>query len=81
MATPFPGMDPYLEHPDLWPDVHHGLIESLRDALAQRLRPKYRIAIEKRTYLAEGYGGPLDYQSSVKLDASKFGSRLEAFLN
>ncbi len=22
MPTPFPGMDPYLEHPDLWRDVH-----------------------------------------------------------
>jgi len=27
-------MDPYLEHPGLWPDVNHGLIEALRDALA-----------------------------------------------
>ena len=40
MPTPFPGMDPYLEHPDLWPDVHHGLIAALRDFLAPRLRPK-----------------------------------------
>lgn len=22
MNTPFPGMDPYLEHPTLWADVH-----------------------------------------------------------
>jgi hypothetical protein len=49
-------MDPYLEHPDLWPDVHHGLIEALRDFLVPRLRPKYRVAIEKRTYLAEPEG-------------------------
>ena len=26
MPTPFPRMDPYLEQPALWPDVHHGLI-------------------------------------------------------
>ena len=49
-------MDPYLEHPDLWPDVDHGLIEALREFLAPRLRPKYRVAIEKRTYLAEPEG-------------------------
>jgi hypothetical protein len=28
MNTPFPGMDPWLEHPILWPDVHNGLIAS-----------------------------------------------------
>ncbi|WP_256529506.1 DUF4058 family protein [Limnofasciculus baicalensis] len=22
MPSPFPGMNPYLEHPDLWPGVH-----------------------------------------------------------
>ena len=26
MSCPFPGMDPYLEHPTLWPGVHNGLI-------------------------------------------------------
>jgi hypothetical protein len=30
MPSPFPGMDPYLETPDLWSDVDHELIrESL----------------------------------------------------
>ncbi|RME45487.1 MAG: DUF4058 family protein [Chloroflexi bacterium] len=50
MPSPFPGMDPYLEHPDLWPDVHHGLIEALRSYLAPALRPRYRVVVEKRTY-------------------------------
>lgn len=53
MPCPFPGMDPYLEHPGLWPDVHHGLIEALRDALAPVLRPRYRVAIEQRVYVAD----------------------------
>jgi hypothetical protein len=26
MQSLFTGMDPYLEHPVLWPDVHHRLI-------------------------------------------------------
>jgi hypothetical protein len=51
MPSPFPGMDPYLEHPDLWPDVHNGLIAALRDALAPVLRPRYYVALEERTYL------------------------------
>lgn len=52
MPTPFPGMDPYLERPDLWPDVHNSLITALRDELSPLLRPRYYISIEERTYLA-----------------------------
>src|SRR4029453_18683128 len=56
MPTPFPGMDPYLEHPALWPDVHNGLIAELRNTLAPQLRPRYYVALEERTYLAEPAG-------------------------
>ncbi len=60
MPSPFPGMDPYLEHPALWPDVHNSLIAALRDDLAPRLRPRYIVAIEERVYLItpEGAGWP-----------------------
>jgi hypothetical protein len=54
MDTPFPGMDPYLERSDLWPDVHNSLITALRDDLAPRLRPRYYVSVEERTYA----GGP-----------------------
>lgn len=53
MPTPFPGMDPYLEQPALWPDLHNSLIVALRDDLAPRLRPRYYVAIEERTYTIE----------------------------
>jgi len=53
MPSPFPGMDPYLEHPALWPDVHASLITALRDTLAPRLRPRYYVAVEERTYVLE----------------------------
>jgi len=53
VSTPFPGMDPYLEHPDLWPDVHNGLIAAIRDALSPLVRPRYYVALEERTYLEE----------------------------
>lgn len=52
MLTPFPGMDPYLERRDLWPDVHNSLIADLRDYLAPQLRPRYYASIEQRTYRA-----------------------------
>lgn len=37
----FPGMDPWLEHPAVWPDVHHRLITYLCDELAGRIAPNY----------------------------------------
>ena len=52
MPCPFPGMDPYLEHPGLWPDVHQRLVVAIADALAPVLRPRYRVAIKQRVYVA-----------------------------
>jgi len=54
MPSPFPGMDPYLEHPGLWPDVHNRVVAHLGDHLAPVLRPRYYVALEERTYLDEG---------------------------
>ena len=53
MPSPFPGMDPYLENPELWPDVHNRLIAALGDELSPRLRPNYYVALEERTYPEE----------------------------
>ena len=47
----FPGMDPYLESPQLWPGVHAALIVYIRDQLQPLLRPRYLAAIEERVYL------------------------------
>jgi hypothetical protein len=56
MSTPFPGMDPYLESAALWPDVHNRLIVTLADYLAPRVRPRYYVSIEQRTYRQEAGG-------------------------
>ena len=53
MPSPFPGMDPYLERPSLWPDVHASLIIALRDALSPVVGPKHYVAVEERVYLVE----------------------------
>jgi Protein of unknown function (DUF4058) len=50
MKPAFPGMNPYLEDPDLWPEVHSWLIVLLARSLNPQLTPKYRAAIEKRVY-------------------------------
>jgi Protein of unknown function (DUF4058) len=52
MPTPFPGMDPYLERAGMWEEVHTRLIVAMADALGPQVRPKYRVSIEQRTYLA-----------------------------
>jgi hypothetical protein len=51
MSTIFPGMDPYLELPELWPGFHNSLIVYIRDALQPLLRPRYIAGIEERVFI------------------------------
>ena len=53
MPSPFPGMDPYLEDPGIWPDVHHELISEARAVLGGLLRPRYTVRIEERVYISD----------------------------
>ena len=60
-ANPFPGMNPYLETPALWPDVHNSIIVGLRDFLAARLQPEYVVRMQQRVYVSaapDGNGHP-----------------------
>ena len=50
MPSPFPGMDPYLEHPDFWQETHHWLISAIADSIMPQIRPKYEIAIKQSIY-------------------------------
>jgi Protein of unknown function (DUF4058) len=43
MPSPFPGMNPYLEHADVWQDFHQSFIPLLRRLLAEQVRPKYLV--------------------------------------
>ena len=52
MPSPFPGMDPYLEKPSLWPDLHHDLISEIKTALNGNIRPKYFARVETRVYIS-----------------------------
>src|SRR6185503_13329418 len=46
--SPFPGMDPYLELPSLWPDVHARIIYELARTLRPLVRPRYHLRFEER---------------------------------
>lgn len=59
MSSHFIGMNPYLEHPELWSSVHSRLIVAIADALADIISQDYRIEIEKRTYWSDNTGEEL----------------------
>ncbi|MDJ0730176.1 MAG: DUF4058 family protein [Crocosphaera sp.] len=50
MPSPFPGMNPYLETPTLWSQVHTHLIVAIAEQMNPILRPKYRMSMEQRIY-------------------------------
>lgn len=51
MPSPFPGMDPYLERADLWPEVHALLMTEFLAALKPLLRPRYTARLDSRVTL------------------------------
>lgn len=53
MPSPFPGMNPYLESPELWSEFHSRMIVAIADALDTLLSRQYRVAVEKRVYLTQ----------------------------
>jgi Protein of unknown function (DUF4058) len=54
MPSPLPGMNPWLETPELWSEFHSRMIVAIADALAENLSREYRVAVEKRVYLDQG---------------------------
>ena len=51
MPSPFPGMDPYLENPDWFPNLHDGLITFLVGSLMRRLPEAYYARSRQRIWL------------------------------
>jgi hypothetical protein len=48
MQPQFPGINPYLENPKLWSEVHFGLLSVLARSLNVAITPKYRAVVENR---------------------------------
>jgi Protein of unknown function (DUF4058) len=55
MPSPFPGMDPYLEHPEFFPGLHDRLINQISDVLQASLFSPYFAEIASRGWLDESY--------------------------
>ena|SRR5581483_358888 len=54
MPSPFPGMDPYLEHPGWWPDFHARFVPICCDELLEVLPEAYDARIEVMESVDEG---------------------------
>ena len=53
MPSFFPGMDPYLEHPAMWPSVHQGLITFMWTALNAALPSRYVASVGERLFVVQ----------------------------
>jgi hypothetical protein len=51
MPSPFPGMDPYLEDAELFPDLHDALITHIKEALMPGLPPAYYAVTGSRIWV------------------------------
>jgi len=53
MPSPFPGMNPFLEHPSVWQDFHQRLVTHISESLGGRVGNRYFIKIEQHIFLHE----------------------------
>jgi Protein of unknown function (DUF4058) len=60
MPSPFPGMDPYLESPDWFPNLHDGLIFTIQAALQSRLPLPYYARTRQHVWLDLGHRTPVE---------------------
>lgn len=51
MPSPFPGMDPYLEDPRLWSEVHGGMMYAVQAQLTPQLGGHYRAVVDRSVWL------------------------------
>jgi hypothetical protein len=61
MKSPFPGMDPYLEAPAIWPDFHAKFINYWQEHIAERVPDHYEVRVAERVCIVE------DWPQSKKL--------------
>jgi hypothetical protein len=86
MPSPFPGMNPYLEHPAVWPSFHSRFIVALADQLTVQADPAFFVDVGVHIYVHEwplpvGYadvgvssgaraGGPSPVNSAAATEAT-----------
>lgn len=63
MPSPFPGMDPYLEDPIEWPDLHVRLMVTISRQLTVQVAPHFYVRVEQRVSIV----GPDDPERRVMI--------------
>ena len=53
MPSPFPGMNPYLESPDVWSTFHTQAMTAMAERLAIQVRPDYVVHMEAHLWIHE----------------------------
>jgi hypothetical protein len=74
MPSPFPGMDPFLEDPVVFPDLHDSMIVYLREALQTRLPEPYFAACRSLVWV-EPSERPIEPNGTVLRPAEDASSR------
>ncbi len=60
MPSPFPGMNPYLESPDVWSTFHTQAMTAMAERLAIQVRPDYVVHMEAHIWIHERVDDDLD---------------------
>src|SRR5207302_9938984 len=53
MASPFPGMNPYIERASVWHDFHERWIPLAADWIGAQVLPRYFVRIDEHMYIHE----------------------------
>lgn len=53
MPSPFPGMNPYLEHEAVWHDFHQSCVPVIRELLVPAVGPNYQVVLDEHVYIHE----------------------------
>jgi hypothetical protein len=69
-------MDPWLEHPSLWPGVHNRLITAIADELVPKVAPKYFVDVEQHTYITSHLGDLAIIEPDVLIGRTKSRKRI-----
>lgn len=69
MPSPFPGMDPYLEDPEIWSGFHADLAVEVKHRLNRLIGPKYYAEVEIQSV---PQGLDIDIATEIRPDVSVF---------
>ncbi len=78
MPSSFPGMNPYLEDPAIWPDYHTTLLLHLRGAISKNLPSRYAARLDRYVWIHEPEEGDLELLGQPDVFVSDEGETLGA---